>query len=369
MREKVTLKILFLLLVSFAMFVCGACSQMSLFDLVESEQEGEFSLGVESVNLKVGSKFNFNSVGGYLPYTYAVDEGTGAIDSETGAYTAPGTEGEATVECNDGIGHRDSASVFIYEGITADPASFSIHASETTPKSITLTGGVGSLTASAELGVINPPETVSSGDSVSYSPPAAAGTDYIDVVDEVGNNLVIMVEVLPVAGSVDLEILPTYAVLAPNESQSFDITNTTGHSLTIALSESEPAFGTIDIHSIAFDVTSATIEYTAPSTETAVYLTVTDDDTGDSVQADIYVQAEVTALEISPSDVEVSLGTTVEFTASGGVPPYVFEQVNGTGTLVQTSPTTANYTPSSTVSQIRVVDKVGNQAKVKIKAK
>lgn len=368
MRETINLKILFLLL-PFVLFVWVGCSQMSLFDLVESEQEGEFSLGVKSVNLKVGSEFNFNSVGGYLPYTYAVSEGTdpGTIDPATGAYTAPGTVGEATVECSDGIGHRDSASVTIYdyEGIMSDPATFGIHVGDP-DQEIFISGGVGVLSAAAEKGEVNP-TTFSSGDTVRYSPPATTGTDEIEILDELGNSLTIKVDVLPAAGTAVLEILPTYAVVAPGgDTQSFDITNNTGNSLTIAL---EDSFGSIDNNVVTAGETSATVIYTAPSTEGAVYLSVTDDVTGDSVQADIYVQGEATPLEISPSTVRVTPGTTVEFTASGGFPPYVFSQLNGSGTLVQTSPTTANYTPESVISMIRVTDGVGNQAKVKIQTK
>ncbi|MCF7949293.1 MAG: hypothetical protein K9M94_11960 [Spirochaetia bacterium] len=369
MRRARTVKIVCLLLLSQILFVFAGCSQMSLFNLVKSEQEGEFSLGVESINLKAGSEFNFNSVGGYLPYTYTVNEGSGAIDPETGAYTAPGTVGEATVESTDGLGHRDSASVVIYdyESIMADPATFGIHAGATTPQDITLTGGVGSLTASAELGVIDPPIFVSEGEfTTSYSPPDDPGTDYIEIVDEQENTLTIMVEVLPAAGDVVLEILPTYAVLLPNEKVDFTITNNTLNSVSIILSDS---LGTIDDTPVSSGAT-VTREYTAPSTEGAEFLTITEDaPMGDSVQADIYVQGEVTPLEITPGTVEVSPGTTVEFTASGGFPPYEFSQLNGTGTLVQTSPTTANYTPESVISMIRVTDGVGSQAKVKIQVK
>jgi len=72
-------------------------------------------------------------------------------------------------------------------------------------------------------------------------------------------------------------------------------------------------------------------------------------------------------LEITPETVQVAQGSIVEFTASGGIPPYVFSRVNGSGTLVQTSPNTANATSSSVVSMIRVTDNLGNQAQGKIK--
>lgn len=371
MRGTLALKILSVTLLLGLLMLTG-CSQLSLFDLVEKEQEGEFSIGVKSVNLKVGSEFNFNSVGGYLPYTYAVNEGTGTgtIDPATGAYTAPGTVGEATIESSDGLGHRDTASVVIsdYEAIMADPATFGIHVGDP-DQEIVVSGGVGPFTVAAVHGVMTPTSFSTTPDTVNYSPPPElpdAGTDYIEILDEQENSLTIKVDVLPAVGSVDLEILPTYAVLATGGNETFDITNNTGHDLTVALSDS---VGNIDVNTVAAGVTSAGVTYSAPGSEGAVYLTVTDDVTGESVQADIYVQAEVTPLEISPSNVQVAPGTTVEFTASGGFPPYVFSRLNGSGTLVQTSPTTANYTPSSVISMIRVTDGVGNQAKVKIQAK
>lgn len=362
MRKK-----LYLILVPLVFLVYAGCSQMSLVDLMESEQEGEFSLGIESVNLKAGSQFNFKSVGGYLPYSYAVKDGTdtGDIDPATGMYAAPETESEVTVESRDRLGHRDSARVVIYESIEADPATFSIHLDDS-PQAISLIGGIGSLLASAELGEISPSEPVESGDVVTYSPPAATGTDYIEVIDELDNSLSIRVEVLADTDDIVLEILPTDTVLNPGDSQEFTITNTTGHDLSIALSDS---FGSIDEDEVDDDETNASVEYSAPGTEGSVFLTVTDDNTGDSVQADISVQAEETALEITPGNVEVSPGSTVEFTASGGVPPYVFTRLNGSGTLEQTSPTTASATSTSMISMIRVTDNVGNQAKGKIKAK
>ncbi|MFO7849855.1 MAG: hypothetical protein R6V67_07840 [Spirochaetia bacterium] len=362
-----------LLLLPFVLFVLAGCSQMSLFDLVKSEQKGDFSLDVESVSLKVGTEFNFSSVGGYLPYTYAVKDGTdtGEIDPETGIYAAPEVESEATVEVDDGIDNRDSARVFIYEAIIADPASFSLRIGDPDhpDQDIFLSGGEGSLTASAELGEITPSEPVPSGSLVTYIPDpdtAYPATDYIDVVDERGNSLSIKAEVLPAEEGIDLEILPfDEVVLSPGETQMFNITNNTGNSLTFELSD--PSFGDITV-----PPEETSVEYTAASTEGAVFLNVTEDvlsGEGDTVQAEIYVQEGLTPLAISPESVEVSPGTTVEFTASGGKMPYTFEQVTGTGTLDQTSPITVDYTPDSVMSIFKVIDAAGDQAKVRIQVK
>ena len=352
------------------LLVASGCSQVSLFTLMESEQEGEFDLVVDSLNIKVDSQFKFNSVGGYLPYTYALkEENGGNIDPETGQYTAPANVTEVTIESFDALGHRDSArvSIYDYESIMAEPAAFSIRLGDP-DQEILLTGGVGPFTATAENenAVVDPATFSTTPKTIKYSPPSETGTDYIDVVDEQGNSLRIKVDVLPAAGTADLEILPTYAVVDPDGTQTFNITNTTGNSLSIALSDS---FGSIDKNAVEAVETSASVVYDAPSNDGAVFLTVTDDFTGDSVQADIYVQGVLTPLEITPGNIEVSPGAAVEFTASGGFPPYVFSQLNGTGTLVQTSPTTANYTPESVISMIRVTDGVGNQAKVKIQVK
>jgi hypothetical protein len=366
MRLTDIVKFLSLSVLPLVLFFAVSCSQFGLYNMLESEQEGEFFLGVKSVNLKINSDFVFTSVGGYLPYTWAVIDGVdgGVINSATGAYTAPGTAGERTVECRDGISQRDSASVFVYEPVTADHASFSIRISDP-DKELVISGGSGLLAAAAGLGAVSP-ASFSSGDSIWYTPPATTGTDYIEITDELDNSLSIRVEVLADTGDTALELLPVYAVINPGATREFTIANTTGNDLSIALTDS---FGTIDIVAVSGVETGAVVEYTAPGTDGAVFLTVTDDSTGDSVQAEIYVQEDETPLEIAPGALQVAPGSTVEFTASGVIPPYLFSRVNGTGTLIQTSPTTANYTPTSVISMIRVTDRVDNQAKVKIQVK
>jgi hypothetical protein len=289
MKAKVNVKKLTLTVLTMLLFFSAGCSQMSLYNLLESEQEGEFSLGIESINLRVNSQFDFNPVGGYLPYTWAVIDGVdpGVLNSATGAYIAPGTAGEITVECRDGIGHRDVARVFVYEPITADHTTFTIRIGDP-DKELVVSGGSGVLAAAVGLGSVSP-ASFSSGDSIWYTPPVATGTDYIEITDELDNSLSVRVEVLADAGSIVLELLPTSAVIDPGTAQEFTITNTTGNDLSITLSSS---FGTIDIFSVSGGATSATVEYTAPGTEGSVVLTVTDDVTDDSVDAQIYVQGD-----------------------------------------------------------------------------
>jgi hypothetical protein len=101
-----------------------------------------------------------------------------------------------------------------------------------------------------------------------------------------------------------------------------------------------------DAGSITPDANPAT--YTAPGDETVATVTLTDDDTSQSVTATVYVQlTEPEALYVVPSYTEVLVGEQVDLAAGGGLEPYVFSFSPGTepkGTLVQTGPSSAVYT-------------------------
>ncbi|MGC9313622.1 MAG: hypothetical protein ACP5IA_13125, partial [Sediminispirochaetaceae bacterium] len=112
-------------------------------------------------------------------------------------------------------------------------------------------------------------------------------------------------------------------------------------------------------------------EYTAPGTEGAVILSVTDG-AGTTVTADIYVTGETPAtLTLSPSYVEASPGAILEFTAAGGIPPYTFSILSGAGYLEKISPTTMRIETSSPppLAKIRVTDAVGSTATANIDLK
>ena len=74
-------------------------------------------------------------------------------------------------------------------------------------------------------------------------------------------------------------------------------------------------------------------------------------------------------LSISPSGGSFLSGTTIEFTASGGVPPYIFERVGpGSGHPVPVGDRKARYTVSRPppLTRIRLTDNTGDVVEVRI---
>lgn len=83
-------------------------------------------------------------------------------------------------------------------------------------------------------------------------------------------------------------------------------------------------------------VDGARARYTAPDSPGAAVIEVTDE-LGGRAQARVTVQGEAPppppALKIAPASADVTTGGTVDFQASGGVPPYTFSIVSGEGTI------------------------------------
>src|SRR5690349_10896137 len=66
---------------------------------------------------EVGFTVAFTATDGTAPLTYAVDSGVGAIDPNTGLYTAGASAGTATVRVTDAIGRTSDAAVTVQDGI------------------------------------------------------------------------------------------------------------------------------------------------------------------------------------------------------------------------------------------------------------
>ncbi|GIL18537.1 MAG: hypothetical protein BroJett040_22880 [Oligoflexia bacterium] len=70
-----------------------------------------------SPTLQINAGQTFTASGGVGSYTYSIASGGGTINSSSGAYTAPGTTGSATVRVTDALGNTSNASITIIDTI------------------------------------------------------------------------------------------------------------------------------------------------------------------------------------------------------------------------------------------------------------
>ncbi|HTP57444.1 MAG TPA: hypothetical protein VMM82_00915, partial [Spirochaetia bacterium] len=76
-------------------------------------------------------------------------------------------------------------------------------------------------------------------------------------------------------------------------------------------------------------------------------------------------KAQIQALAISPSSTTVPPNGTIQFSATGGAPPYTFSILSGVGTIdASTGLYTAPATPGTTI--VQVMDKNGATAKATV---
>jgi len=134
-----------------------------------------------STYITLNSDFTFGFTGGAPPVTYSVFAGGGSfVDPTDGIYTAPGTNGSATVRATDSLGNVSNSAVTIYTPLSISPTTITLAASSA--QTFTGAGGVGALTYSVFSGggSINPTTGL-------YTAPAAAGTAVVQVADTIGN--------------------------------------------------------------------------------------------------------------------------------------------------------------------------------------
>ncbi len=364
-------------------FLTG-CSEISLFTLLSSEQEGEFRLDDEVVNIEEEKEYQISARGGFLPYSYTIISGGGSIDPVSGLYTAPSGVTdyiEVEIESTDRFGTRATTMLQVYEALTASPSSFSIRVGGTN-ESVTVSGGVGDYEISAESGKIYDSSGVTeinSGTGPSftfqYNPPAIKGMDFITVTDDLENSFSISVEVLPPEGS-ELELFPSYAVLKPGDPDYiFEVFGGIGGDDPAYFNfELEPgSSGSILPAVYNFAESRWEIAYQVPGSDGTAVLTVTNEnpvtfEVYEQVSSDIYILTDdPPELDIKPSFRLTFSGRELTFTASGGIPPYVFTKIQGGGTLEQVSDNEAVLeTAKPNPIVIRLMDAIGSSAQANI---
>ncbi len=356
--------VVLVILVTLLFFSCG---ELSMFEALESEEPGSLTVAQSNVTLPPRAQFQVSATGGFTPYTYELAEGmsAGTIDPTTGMYSAPGVATTDEVVVIDRYGAHVTTFIHVYDRLRVVPSSFSISVGET--RMISVRGGRGALalltdeTRGDAAWYPGPGDPIGSPAEVFYTAPTDPGDngDVFGVQDGAGNLATVTVtvyaaetlrfeapvEVIQAGDSIELTVHggdPPYvfAVAPP-----YDSTEDLG-----------PAGPT----SVVFNHPGTTLD--------AAVITVTDGDAEASVTVHV-VDTELLPLAISPSSLKVADGTTVEFTASGGVKPYTFERVGpGSGQPVIVDDITARYTVSFPpgAAHIRLTDATGENVTAKI---
>jgi hypothetical protein len=287
----------------------------------------DLALTPTTLTIPVNQTHTFTVTGGQPPYTYSVPSGGGTFSA--GVYTAPSSAGSATIEVTDSIG------AFVTSNITIVPTL------QITPASVTMTVDA-TQTFGATGGLAPYVYTITSGGgSFSGTTYTAAGTPEtvtVQVADSLGETSSATVTIVA-----SLVISPSTATIALGDTKTFSATG--GMSPY-----------TYSVLSGGGSFSSAV--YTPASAGTVV-VKVTDS-LGDTSDATITVNGTLT---ISPTTVTLGVNDTETFTAAGGVSPYTYSVLSGSGSFsgaVYTAPSSAG---SATV---KVTDSLGNTANATI---
>lgn len=353
----------------------------------------------------INSSITFSQSGGVSPFLYSVRAGTGAIDSNTGVYSAPVSNGSATIRVTDTLGNFSDANVTITTALTISPTSAILAVNNL--QTFTAVGGTGPFSFSRFSGT----GTVNAVTGV-YTAPTTAGTAIVRVIDSLGAiadaNVTVNVALAitpasqmmgingtlnfsssggvipytysvfsgggainPVTGAFTAPATPGTTVVRVTDNvgniASSTITVTSGLSIspassTLAVNNTVTFVGangaasyTYSIFSGGGTINGATGLYTAPATAGSAVVRVTDN-LGAIASANITINA---ALVIMPAAKILAVNNVFIFSAAGGVSPYTYSVASGGGTI---NGTTGGYTAPATagIAVVRVTDGLGN---------
>jgi alpha-tubulin suppressor-like RCC1 family protein len=276
----------------------------------------------------INKTYSFSGAGGTGPYGFEVVAGDGTVNPATGLYTAPASAGSATVRVTDTKGATADAAVTIRPVLEITPTTKTLAVNNTF--TFTATGGIAPRTFTVASGT----GTVNSSSGL-YTAPAVAGVATVRVTDADGDTADCAVTINAV-----LAISPTSKTLAVGNSFTFTASGGVApYSFSVA-----SGGGTID-DSSGF--------YTAPGTSGVATVRVTDS-YGNTADSAVTINP---ALAISPTSKTMVVYKTFTFSASGGVPPYSYSVVAGSGSF-----SGADFTApaGSGASTVRVTDSIGN---------
>ena len=324
--------LLWVLIAATAMASAG-CGNFSLDSALRNEAPGEFRLSPETVNVQVGGTFTFSASGGFTPYDYQVVSGLGDVvkdqtwvyEAPTAAITDPPYYIEVLIQATDQLGDSDTATVRVFNPFNIAGSTVRI---VQIPNSITIDAAGGVLPYGWSVdGTADPAGT----DPYLYAP-TAAGIHMVGVTDFLGNYAQVMVIVLP-STNAPLIIYPDSVAVELGGKVSFEAYGgKPQYNWVCGLGSLNKASGTPVLYTAA-----------ALGTDT-VTLTDSASPSPASVTATVIITAgAILPLVLSPEAPTVkAIGDQVQFSVTGGVPPYTFSSappgfIDSSGLYTQTS--------------------------------
>lgn len=109
-----------LLLVILSATMVLACDDFSFYGLIDDAKDDndttlELQISPISATVPAGADLLFTARGGKKPYVYTLVSGNGAIDSQTGAYTAPATASVDIARVTDADGSSVDSQIAVVE--------------------------------------------------------------------------------------------------------------------------------------------------------------------------------------------------------------------------------------------------------------
>ena len=354
------------------LFTCG---ELSMYEMLDAEEPGALAMSQSELNLPPEAEYRLMASGGFKPYLFQFEPtpGAGTLDNDA-LYRAPlasETPAEDKILVTDRFGSTAAATVRVFAPLRASPTSITAVVGQNA-QDVSISGGNGERTlynhgTKGNAYWDNPDNKT----TVKYSPPGATeigdGRDSFSIEDEFGSTVEVTVT-LHLAESLRLD--PATATILTNDSLTIELQGTFN---SVSYEISDPFFAHAHIDD-ALLVSDRQLVFSPVETVGTAVITVTDDDDPDrSAGATIHVveqdPGDIEELTISPNSGTFTDGTTVEFSASGGVAPYTFERVGpGSGQPVAVGENKARYTVSFPpgVAQIRLTDHTGEHVTAKL---
>ncbi|MGZ3971005.1 MAG: phage head spike fiber domain-containing protein [Mucilaginibacter sp.] len=320
--------ILFTLLSSGCIKITGA--------LTGSIDGVQFQTQRYSVYVNKQVKISSSDLKGKGSFKFAIEQGIGTIDSETGVFQAPPVVGLAVVSVSDSEGILAYNSIEVVDDLRVKVSDFSMVVN--TSYLLQVSGGKYPYTFSVGSGDIQVDALglITAG--------VREGPASLKVSDSAGNTVTVTVNVVS-----NLSIVPGQFSVTRLGSKDFTTSGGVGLS-TFALASGT---GTVQ---------NAPARFTASSSTGTVVVSATDE-----MKNVGYSFGQVFgSLQISPHMMKIEKGTGFSsFQALGGVPPFTYA-INGTGTI---NPTTGEYTApltSGVTDRVTVTDALGNTSEAVI---
>jgi hypothetical protein len=346
-----------------------ACGELSMYEILAAEQPGNLAMAQSELNLPPEAEYLLVATGGFKPYRFQIVSDPGGGTLANGAlYRAPSQPTEDQVMVTDRFGSTAVATVRVFPPLRATPTSITLGVGET--RDIRIIGGLGTINYAAHGQIVldSSPETRTPEEPaiLRYTAPIGTGNgaDQIEITDEYGSTALV-----------------TVTIYQPGELRLDPPTGTiqTGQSILLTVSGGEKPIGPVEIlppysaGNLSFESENQQITFNHPGGGILddAHITVTDASSR-TVSATIFVidgdPGSIADLTISPYSGNVEAGTTVEFTASGGIPRYTFELVVGSGQLIPVGENKVRYTVSFPpgVAQIRLTDRTGEHVTAKL---